>query len=212
VSALEAAYDRSDLVIALHVSATLSSTVTRANEAAERLGSRVIVIDTRSLSVGAGLVVSAVHRSAFGPNRSLSPASFARSLPERLHTFAVVQDVESLRRSDRASLLPRSHLARSHPLVLAVRGRVVALAQPKQRRAAIDELVRHLTRSTDGELGAWAFGHGDATDEHEIIERISTALGMAPQFFTKIDPIVGAHLGPESLVVGAIKGPVDFES
>ena len=108
------AYQHPDLVIALHVSGQLSATVQRAQEAAERVGSGVSVIDTGSLSVGAGLIVSELHEVA----RSESAPSLvdvARSLPSRLHTFALVQDVDALRRSDRSGLLPSSHLARNHP-------------------------------------------------------------------------------------------------
>jgi len=212
VSALAAAYQHPDLVIALHVSGQLSSTLSRAKEAAERSGPGVVVIDTRSLSVGAGLIVTAVHRAAVGPDTPQSLIDFATSLPERLHTFALVQEVEALRRSDRASLLPNSHLVRNHPLVLAIRGRVVSLAQPKHRNAAIDELVRHLRRSTDGQLGGWALAHGDATDVDGVVDHLSDALKQTPRFYAQLDPTVGAHLGPDSLVVGAISGPVDLQA
>lgn len=209
VSALAAAYQHPDLVIALHVSGRLSATVMRAHEAAQRAGPGVTVLDTRSLSVGAGLIVAAVHHAALSSEAPQSLVDFAHSLPERLHTFALVQAVESLRHSDRASLLPSSHLARHHPLVLSVRGRVVPMAQSRHRAGAVDELVRHLQRSTDGALGAWALGHGDASDVDGIVDRLSTALKRAPSFYTPLDPTVGAHLGPDALVVGAITGPIE---
>ena len=64
VSDLTEAYRHHDLVIGLHVSAILSATASHAREAATRAGPGAIVIDTRSFSVGAGLVVAAVHRAA----------------------------------------------------------------------------------------------------------------------------------------------------
>jgi DegV family protein with EDD domain len=209
VSALTAAYQHHDLVVALHVSRELSVTMARAEEAAQRAGPGVVVIDTRSLSVGAGLIAAAVHRTAQNPDAPESMIDFARSLPGRLHTFALVQEVESLRRSDRSGLLPSSHLVRNHPLVLAVRGRVVSLAQPKHRGAAVDEMARHLRRSAGPTLGAWALGHGDAADVDAIVDHLSTAVGKAPSFYTALDPTVGVHLGPDAIVVGAISGPID---
>ena len=208
VSALVEAYSHSDVVVALHVSGDLSATVARAREAAKRVTSRVEVVDTRSLSVGAGLIVAAVHRVQRG---SEDPAviNFALSLPARLHTFALVQDVESLRRSDRAGLLPHNHLVRNHPLVLAVRGRAIPLNQPKHRSRAINDLLQHLQRITTHELGAWALGHGDASDVEPIIEHLSEALGCTPAFSAGLDPTVAAHLGPDSIVVGAITGTVE---
>lgn len=210
VSALTTAYQHPDLVIGLHVSSELSVTMARADEAAQRAGPGVVVIDTRSLSVGAGLIVTAVHRAAQSPNAPESIIDFARSLPDRLHTFALIQEVESLRRSDRSGLLPSSHLVRNHPLVLAVRGRVVSLAQPKHRGAAVDEVARHLRRSAGTNPGAWALGHGDAADADAIVDHLSSAIGKSPRFYTSLDPTVGAHLGPDAIVVGAITGPIDL--
>ncbi|HVX23392.1 MAG TPA: DegV family protein [Acidimicrobiales bacterium] len=209
VSALVAAYRHPDLVIALHVSRELSATMARAEEAAQRVGPGVVVVDTRSLSVGAGLIVTAVHRAARRSDASESVIDLARSLPDRLHTFAIVQEVESLRRSGRSGLLPSSHLVRHHPLVLAVRGRVVFLAQPKHRGAAVDEMARHLRRSAGTTLGAWALGHGDAADVDAVVDHLAAALGQSPRFSTPLDPTVGAHLGPDAIVVGAVTGPID---
>jgi DegV family protein with EDD domain len=209
VNALIEAYQHPDLVIALHVSGQLSATMLRAEEAAARAGPGVAVVDTRSLSVGAGLIVAAVCRAAASPDAPDSLINFARSLPERLHTFALVQEVESLRRSDRSGLLPSSHLVRNHPLVLAIRGRVVALAQPRHRSGAVGELAKHVRRSTGSEPGAWALGHGDATDVDAVMDELTHTIGTPPRFFTTLDPTVGAHLGPESIVVGAISGSIE---
>lgn len=209
VNALIQAYQHPDLVIALHVSGQLSATMLRAEEAAGRAGPGVVVIDTRSLSVGAGIVVAAVCRASVSLNAPESLIDFARSLPERLHTFAVVQQVESLRRSNRSGLLPTANLARNHPLVLAVRGRVVALAQPKQRRAAIGEVAKHVRRSAGPLLGAWALGHGDATDVDAVVDDLRKAIGQPPSFVSCLDPTVGAHLGPDAIVVGAISGLIE---
>ena len=67
VSALAEAYDAGELVCAVHVSADLSATMARGQEAAARVGSGVIVIDTRSLSVGAGMIAAAVRRAGDDP-------------------------------------------------------------------------------------------------------------------------------------------------
>jgi DegV family protein with EDD domain len=206
VSALMSAYELPGLVLAVHVSSQLSATIQRAHEAAERVGSGVSVIDTGSLSVGAGLIVAELHRLALeGTAPSLVDA--AQELPGRLHTFALIQEVDALRRSDRSGLLPSSHLAHNHPLVVAVRGRVVPLAQPRQRTSAITELSRHLQHRSGPPTMAWALGHGEATDVDNVVKGFSHYLGQAPAFVSLLDPTVGVHLGPESLVVGVLSQP-----
>jgi DegV family protein with EDD domain len=206
ISALVAAYQHPDQVIALHVSAQLSATMQRALEAAERAGSGVSVIDTGSLSVGAGLIVAEIHQLAKDAS-ALSLVDAASALPERLHTFAVIQEVDALRRSDRSGLLPSSHLARGHPLVLAIRGRVVPLAQPRQRSSAIVELSRHLRHTSGPRVQAWSLGHGDASDVNAVVEGLSRYMGRDPAFVTYLDPTVGVHLGPDALVVGVLTEP-----
>ena len=207
VSALAEAYGASETVLAIHVSAQLSATVSRAREAAERVGTAVTIVDAQSLSVGAGLVVAAVHRAAIETNDPDPIIELAKALPSRLHTFAIIDHVESLRRSDRAGLLPKAHLAKNHPLVLAVRGRVVPLAQPRHRHGALADLIQRL-RHTTRTPGPWALGHGDAHDVNEVMAQLSAEFGSAPAFVTHLDPTVGVHLGPESLVVGVLSGPV----
>jgi DegV family protein with EDD domain len=208
VSALMSAYEHLDLVIAVHVSGQLSATLQRAHEAAERVGSGVSVIDSGSLSVGAGLIVAELHRLALA---GLAPSlvDAAQELPGRLHTFALIQEVDALRRSDRSGLLPSSHLVRNHPLVVAVRGRVVPLAQPRQRASAITELSRHLQHRSGPPTTAWALGHGDAADVDNVVNGFSHYLGQAPAFVSLLDPTVGVHLGPDALVVGVLSEPLD---
>lgn len=212
VAALADAYRHPGLVLAVHVSAQLSATMARAREAATRSGPEVVLIDSRSLSVGAGLVAVAAHRVIQDSSDHEQITDFASSLPERLHTFALIQEVESLRRSDRSGLLPaaRLRLDQNHPLVLAIRGRVVPLSQPRHRARALKELAGHLLRSAGSRPGAWALGHGDASDLDAVVEQLSRAVGRPPAFVARLDPTVGAHAGPESIVVGAIAGPVEL--
>jgi DegV family protein with EDD domain len=210
VSALADAYQYPGLVLAVHVSAQLSATMTRAREAAARSAPEVVLIDSRSLSVGAGLVAAAAHRAIQESSDSGQITDFASSLPERLHTFALIQEIESLRRSDRLGLLPGAHLDQNHPLVLAIRGRVVPLSQPRHRVRALKDLAGHLVRSAGSRSGAWALGHGDASDLDAVVEQLSRAVGRPPAFVARLDPTVGAHAGPESIVVGAIAGPVEL--
>jgi fatty acid kinase fatty acid binding subunit len=206
VNAIAEAYRHHDLVVALHVSAELSATITRAREAAQRAGSGIVVVDTRSLSVGAGLLAAAADRAALDPLAEQSIVDLVTVLPDQLHTFVVVQDPEPLRRSGRAGLLPKHHVARGRPLVLAVRGRAILLDQPKDRAKALRQIVRHARLSTDSNVAAWSLGHGDASDLDDVTDLLSESFGHPPDFVVPIDPTVGAHVGPDAVVVGVLAG------
>lgn len=227
VNALAAAYASVASAVGVHVSGQLSVTVTRAREAAARVGertgsgpssradtspgtdkltgARVHVLDTGSLSVGAGLVAVRVHRAAGLPLGRL--LELACHLRDRLHTFALVQEVQALSHRGRSSLVPTAHLASGHPLLLAVRGRVVPLDQPRHRRHALEALGRSVAHVAGGRPGSWALGHGNAADLDAVIERLSATVGCPPDFVTELGPTVGAHLGPDALVVAIVTDP-----
>jgi DegV family protein with EDD domain len=207
VSALAEAYLHGDFVLALHVSAELSATVTRARQAAQRAGARVNIIDTRSLSVGAGLLAAAVDRAVLDLAIDETIVDDAVALPNRLHTYVIVQHPEALRRGGRAGLLPNDHVARGKPLLLAVRGRAVVLDQPKDRARALRQLAGHARDSTDADVGHWALAHGDAADVHDVTNLFTASFGQPPDFVVPVDPTVGAHVGPDALVVGVFPAP-----
>ena len=71
ISELAAAYLGEQPVLALHVSGELSSTLDHAREAAAASGTEVSVCDSRSLSIGAGLVATRIG----GPPLDLPAAS-----------------------------------------------------------------------------------------------------------------------------------------
>jgi fatty acid-binding protein DegV len=101
-------------------------------------------------------------------------------------------------------------LARHHLVLLAIRGRVVPLEQPKNRAAALKELVGHTRHSVGSHIGAWALGHGDAADCDALVEQLSHELHGPPAFIARLDPTVGAHVGPDAVLIGAISGPIDL--
>jgi DegV family protein with EDD domain len=204
VNALIDAYRYPDLVVALHVSARLSATVARAHEACQRAGAGVVVVDTRSLSVGAGLLATAVDRATRDPIGTTSVIDVALGLPERLHTFVIVQDVSALQRSGRAGLVPEHRREKGRPVLAAVRGRTVVLDQPKDRTRALRHLAAHAKHSSRPGISRWALGHGDAYDLDDVTEELSHSFGSGPEFVMPIGPTVGAHVGVDAVVVGVM--------
>ncbi len=204
VNALADAYRSGGEVCAVHVSGELSATVSRAREAAERSAAPVAVVDSRSLSVGAGLVAFLVHEAAGAGSSWAELAELVARTAERVHTFALVADVGPLRRSERIRL-PHSthlHLRPEHPVLLALRGRAVALEHPRDRVAGLRDLVRHARHSVDEAIVGWTMGHGDVRDPDALRARLAEGFGRDAMYSCPIDPIVGAHLGPEAVVVG----------
>ena len=204
VNALADAYRSGGEVCAVHVSGELSVTVSRAREAAGRSAAPVAVVDSRSLSVGAGLVAFLVHQAARAASSWAELAEIVPRSAERVHTFALVADLGPLRRSERIRFPHSAHLRLhpEHPVLLALRGRAVALEHPRDRVAGLRDLVRHARGSTDDAPAGWTMGHGDARDADALRARLAESFGRDAMYSCPIDPIVGAHLGPDAVVVG----------
>ena len=117
-----------DGVVAVHISAALSSTYSSAVQAAREFGPAVRVVNSRSAAMGVGFVaLAAAQQAASGADLNAVEAA-ARSAVPRGHAFIVVHRLDNLRRSGRirrgASLLG-SALSLKPLLCLDVDGRLV---------------------------------------------------------------------------------------
>lgn len=203
VSALADAYAGGP-AIAVHVSGELSLTVSRALEAAQRGAGGVAVVDSGSLSVGAGLVAVETLRLMQQCAGYDAASAAARHLPGRLHTFAMVNDPGSLVAGGRAGILPE-HVSMRRPMVLAVRGRALVLDQPRDRAGALRSLARRAGDHARVPGARWALGHGDADDVARVADQLAASFGRPATFVALVDPTVGTHLGPDALVVATLR-------
>jgi DegV family protein with EDD domain len=189
-----------DGVVAVHLSAALSSTYSSAVQAAREFGSAVRVINSRSVAMGVGFVALAAARSA-GSGADLDAAeAAARSAASHGHVFVVVHRLDNLRRSGRirkgASWLGTA-LALKPLLCLDVDGRLV-----------LDQRIRTITKAHAAMVDRVAEVVGDhrATiavhhvDNHDAADEIGAALTTRlPQIesliVTDAGPVLSIHVG-----------------
>lgn len=128
-----------DGVVAVHLSAALSSTFSSAAAAAREFGSAVRVVNTRSAAMGVGCVALAAARAAEAGAELDAVEAAARATVPRGHVFIVVHRLDNLRRSGRIgtaaswlatalSVKPLLRLDVDGRLVLAQRVRTVSKA------------------------------------------------------------------------------------
>jgi DegV family protein with EDD domain len=198
---LAAVYQGEELVLAVHVSAELSATVEHARGAAEQTDAVVSVVDSRSLSVGAGLVVTGVHDSAV----DLAEASHAAAnVVARVHTYVLVERVDYLLRSGRFGLLQGEHLKPKQHYLLGVKGHAIPFGHSRSRDRAFSSLLDHVRRTAPHGVERWALSHGSARDVEELTSRASQVVGSEPDFVVALDPTVGIHVGPDAIVFAAV--------
>lgn len=201
VSELHTAYSGTDPVLAVHVSGELSATVAHATEAASSISIPVRVCDSRSLSVGPGLVVSALGN---GGQDLDAVERNAQRLIGRLHTYVLVDQVDYLLRSGRLGLLGDEPLKVRRHYLLGVRGHAIPLGDTRSREKSFSSLLDHVLRTAPNGIESWALSHGSAADADGLVAQATETMGCLPAFVLLLDPTVGIHVGPDAVVMAVL--------
>jgi DegV family protein with EDD domain len=189
-----------DGVVAVHLSAALSSTYSAAAQAVREFGPAVRVVNTRSAAMGVGFVALAAARSAASGADLDTVEAVARSALSRGHVFLVVHRLDNLRRSGRIrkgaswlgtalSLKPLLCLDVDGLLVLDQRIRTVAKAH-----AAMVERVAELVGDRGANIAVHHVDNHDAADE--IGASLTTRLPQIESLVvTDMGPVLSIHVG-----------------
>jgi DegV family protein with EDD domain len=189
-----------DGVVAVHLSAALSSTYSAAAQTARDFGPAVRVVNSRSAAMGVGFVAVAAARAAASGAALDAVEAAARSAQSRGHVFVVVHRLDNLRRSGRiskgASRLGTA-LSLKPLLCLDVDGRLV-----------LDQRIRTVTKAHLAMIDkvAEAVGERQASiavhhvDNHDAADEIGAALTTRlPQIeslvVTDMGPVLSVHVG-----------------
>jgi DegV family protein with EDD domain len=189
-----------DGVVAVHISAALSSTFSSAVQAAREFGPAVRVVNSRSAAMGVGFVALAAARSAAAGADLDTVEATARSAVLRGHAFIVVHRLDNLRRSGRigtaASWLGTA-LALKPLLCLDVDGRLVLSQRIRTVSKAHAALVDQVAGIVGDRRAAVVVHH---VDNHDAADEIGAALTTRlPQIesltVTDMGPVLAIHVG-----------------
>jgi DegV family protein with EDD domain len=203
-----------DGVVAVHLSAALSSTYSAAVAVAREFGPSVRVVNSRSAAMGVGFVAMAAARCAASGGDIDSVEVEARSALSRTHIFLVVHRLDNLRRSGRirtaASWLGTA-LSLKPLLCLDIDGRLV-----------LDQRIRTVTRAHAAMVERVAEVVGDSTadvvvhhvDNHDAADALGAALTQRiPQLSSlsvaDMGPVLSVHVGGGAVGVAIQVAPVD---
>jgi DegV family protein with EDD domain len=189
-----------DGVVAVHLSAALSSTYGSAAMTAREFGSAVRVVNSRSAAMGVGFVaLTAARAAAAGADLDAVEAA-ARSAQPRGHVFVVVHRLDNLRRSGRiskgASRLGTA-LSLKPLLCLDVDGRLVLDQRIRTITKAHAAMIDRVAEVVGERRAAIAVHH---VDNHDAADEIGAALTTRlPQieslFVTDMGPVLSIHVG-----------------
>ncbi|WP_193047187.1 DegV family protein [Mycolicibacterium baixiangningiae] len=195
-----------DGVVAVHLSAALSSTFSSAVIAAREFGPLVRVVNSRSAAMGVGFVALAAARCAADGGDLDTVEAAARSAVPRGSAFIVVHRLDNLRRSGRIgataswlgtalSLKPLLRVDVDGRLVLAQRIRTAS----KAHAALVDQVAEFV-----GDRRATVVVHH--VDNHDAADAVGAALTeRLPQIetltVTDMGAVLAIHVGAQAVGV-----------
>jgi DegV family protein with EDD domain len=189
-----------DGVVAVHISAALSSTYSSAVAAAREFGPSVRVVNSRSAAMGVGFVaLAAAQQAATGADLDTVEAA-ARSAVPRGQAFIVVHRLDNLRRSGRirrgASLLG-SALSLKPLLRLDLDGRLDLAQRIRTATKAHAAMVDQVAEIVGDGVATIAVHHVDNSDAADDIAKTLTVRlpQIAPPTVTEMGPVLAVHVG-----------------
>ncbi|GFG50916.1 fatty acid-binding protein DegV [Mycolicibacterium agri] len=189
-----------DGVVAVHISAALSSTYGSAVSAAREFGPAVRVVNSRSAAMGVGFVaLTAAQTAAEGADLDAVEAA-ARAVVPFGHAFIVVHRLDNLRRSGRirrgASLLG-SALSLKPLLCLDVDGRLVLGQRIRTATKAHAAMIDQVAEVVGDGAATVAVHHVDNPDDaDDIAKELTVRLPqIAPPVVTEMGAVLAVHVG-----------------
>lgn len=210
LSLFQSYIDAGDEVIALPISGKLSGTLSSAIIAYEsHPGWPVDVIDSKSVSIGLGLLVQeAVRMIDAGATRTEIVARLL-AMREKVQIVFVLETLEYLQKGGRIGKAQAfvGTLLKFKPLLGIVDGEVVPLARVRSRGKALDSAQDMLLKGVParGDKVRMALTHALAPeDAWGLGAKLSKGFETPDFFVSDLGPVLGVHVGPGTVGAAAV--------
>lgn len=190
-------------VVCVTLSAALSATYQSAVAGADAASSRipVRVIDSRSVTMGQGLVALGANQMATEGKGLDDVAGTAEDLVGRTRMYGALGDLEYLRKGGRiggaAALL--GSLLSIKPIIELRDGVVEAESKQRTRSRSLHYLVEKVRQH--GAIENLAVLHGEAADLDEFLSLLAAVYPRDDIIVADIGAVIGTHAGPGTVGV-----------
>lgn len=197
-----------EAIVSLHISAQMSGTCESAILAAQESPVPTRVVNSRSLGMGLGFLVTAAAAAARRGATVDEIVAGARERSATTHVFFYVATLEHLRRGGRigaAAAVLGSALA-IKPLLVLDDGHIAPVEKVRTRARALarlGELAITAAKASGPGLVDIAVQHLDASAAaHDLAARLAAELPRGGELVVgEVGAVVGAHVGPGMLAV-----------
>lgn len=193
-------------VACVTLSSKLSATYQAALTAAADLSGRVPVevVDSRSITLGEGLITIATAEMARAGKDLGEIAAAARGLTGRSRVFGALDTLENLRKGGRigpAAAVFGTILA-FKPIISVEDGVIGGESRQRTRSKSLRYLAGKVAEL--GPLERIAVVHGDTPDVDELVELVRPLVGDLEVTVAQLGPVVGTHAGKGALGIAML--------
>ena len=195
-----------EAIVSIHTSKKMSATVNSAVAAArELLGVPIHVIDSRSVSMGLGLMAIAAARAAAAGQDAAQVVKLVEELVPKMNVIFTVETLEYLRKGGRiGGATALLGLALSiKPILYMKDGQIEPLEKPRTRKRATGRVLDLMAdRVGASEAVHAAVLHCATPDEAQhLADQVADRFPCAELLTVEAGPIIGTHAGPGTLGV-----------
>jgi DegV family protein with EDD domain len=194
-----------DAILSIHMASTLSGTFASAEEGAAVVRDvPILLVDTGSVSMGAGFCVLAAGRVLQAGGTLAEAERAARHVAEQVELVALLATMRYVARTGRVPAIAAhaGSLLRLHPVLRVGRGRAELLTIERTTHRATRDLVERTARGLDGRPGHAAVVHADAAEAAvALAQELADCCRLVEVLLTEFTPVMGASTGPGLLGV-----------
>lgn len=198
--------DNGDQIISIHVSSKLSGTFNSASQAKSQLDTNnsISIIDTKSVSMGVGLI--SIYAAKLIKSENLSLESATQKITEiidKTETIALVETLEFLQKGGRISKTKEliGNLLKVRPILKSEDGIIVQVGRERSRNKGINYLEQSAKNSSP--LQYISIMYSTTPDEAQSLADKLRSEDITP-IIARLGPVIGTYAGPQALAIALI--------
>ncbi|MCX6394721.1 MAG: DegV family protein [Solirubrobacterales bacterium] len=201
--------DRGEDILSMHLSADLSGTFAGAQAARESLGdrgSRITVVNTRSVAGGEALVVLAGAAAVRAGMSASAAAEHATAARAQMKIWFAVDTLEYMEKGGRigAAAAWLGTALKIKP-ILTFEDQVEPVERVRTSKRALERMSEYLQTLKESGADTYLVQHITAHERaDELVQRGIEIFGHEPTVLSEVGPVAGTYLGPGLLGVGGM--------
>ena len=194
---------QAEAIVSIHISREMSATLESAQSAREALPEvPIYVIDSRSVSMGLGLIAISAARAAAAGQDATKVVQLVEELIPRMNTIFTVDTLEYLRKGGRiggATAFLGTTLS-IKPILHVENGRIEPLERQRTRKRSVARLLELMEQRVGTSEVHAAILHCDAlADAQDLCGQVAARFHCAELLTVEAGPVIGTHAGPGTL-------------